>query len=831
MKNIHFFIIHSIVISVFISLSPLFLQAQILNAYDYYDKFSEAGCAIMQPGALFVYCINIPTWSQLLVSLNKTANLTEITEVRIKPEPALLLTDELNLWTVCNIVCRNQPLFCRYVLTVRFSGLKGVDVLGGGNWMKDKKNCSSIFSLYIESSTMTFYMAGQAPGQYNCSSETQFSLENGKKFTTTGMFFNSYYDEIYFDKSVLFDQQTPVCPFVFAYARLDDLIINSLVDSFIASNLLKFQKVLSTKSINSSINQLELHGYNFKLDESLMHPLVFEHVQELYLSGSVCAFQNDGLMYAFKNLDTISINVASLTNFFHQVGVEWTRRLPNNTWLIFMDSPRFLYMPEWLSHVHEYTYPDRDLCLFASMPLQNKSGPTVLPLLSTGELKVCTDTAAWLTQNYHLYKIIGNYDIPILAVKVYSLCWINNTKKVNLTLIEGKIDQCLSASSWQGQLYSENWDYYTVVYMIQLAVDVLTFILIPLASIVGLLLNLRVVWTVHKNSEVELKEEFYRYMSLNSTFNCLFCLIYTLYPINYCQQYETGYFCSTISKTMPAQIIKIVFIGFFGETLKMCANISYIFITINRYMLIGKKHNKTLSSISHFNFKKVVFVTVIFSLLLNVGHCFQYRINQGWGVLVSEGHITLTYDIYPSIVNQNSAFNVYTIVYFVINFAVFFVLNTIVEASLVRNLHTEIRDKRVKADNEIQLSQSRNSSGSEVINKVNSAKKKKIEQDAKKETRAIVMVITNSGLNFFLRLPEIFVFFSSNFAYLDNSLSGLHDSVVFEPVIINDFDNIMVSVSYFLYILTFTANVAVYWMFNPKFKQHFSLWKSNVRIK
>jgi hypothetical protein len=209
---------------------------------------------------------------------------------------------------------------------------------------------------------------------------------------------------------------------------------------------------------------------------------------------------------------------------------------------------------------------------------------------------------------------------------------------------------------------------------------------------------------------------------------------------------------------------------------------------------------------------------------MNIGRCFQYRINHGLAEMMFFNYFT--YDLYPSIVVYNSAFNVYTVVYFVINFVLFFLVNTWIEFSLLNNLRKEIEEKRTKLENEIRVSQSKNVSGSEVINKLNAGKQTKIELDKKKETRATVMVIINSGFNFFLRLPEIFVFLSSNFTYLNSAIVSSYSHFA------NYLTAVMVNTSYLLYILTFTSNVAIYYFFNPNFKKLYVVfWERKVESK
>jgi hypothetical protein len=332
-------------------------------------------------------------------------------------------------------------------------------------------------------------------------------------------------------------------------------------------------------------------------------------------------------------------------------------------------------------------------------------------------------------------------------------------------------------------------DYYDILLTFQLVMDLLAFIIIPFACFIGLLLNMRVIWTVIHNV-VELKEDFYLYMMINSIFNSLFCIIYAFYPINYCLKNETGYFCSTIYNSMTAQVVKIVLIGYFGEVFKMCSNISFVFVTINRYMLVGKEHSATLEQISKWSMKRVIYGTLLFSFLINIGHAFQYRINWGWGELLQ--NVYETYDIYPSIVINNSGFRMYTIAYFLINFVLFLAVNTAVEVSLLLKLRKEIAEKRVKTEEDIRLSRSKNTSGADVINKIIKLKQRKLEQDGKKETRAIVMVITNSGFNFFLRLPEILVFLSSNYSLMQSLINNSQNN--YSPFI-NNFSSTILSIS------------------------------------
>jgi hypothetical protein len=737
----------------------------------------------------------------------------------IKPTTNLVLTEQLDVWSLCEIINPNSYLTCAENLNILIGGLSAVDVTGNDGWILRKHSLPKYFAVDILSTTLSFSLANLTYGQYNCSTKDQFMLDYGQ-FLRGKTIFN-YFDEIFLMNSVV---QGLVCPYIFANSRLNTLGLYGLVDSFFVTNIFKFQQKITTPSflsINSSVSYLDLECYNLELDETLLDSQVFELLIQLYISGTFAVIQPD-LFKSFKHLNQTLIEVYSLANFFHRVGVEWTTHVQIFSVVIFRETDSDF--ADWLNPAGVYTYPNSDLCLFSRMPLH-----LIVPVLESLELTVCTDTMTWLTQNYSFVTLdptLFNY-----SSLINRLCW-NFTGTTNMSAIRMQIDMCLQNSSETGSKqsgYELHMDYYDLEYIFLFVNDILQFILIPFASILGLLLNLRVIHTIYNNSKVELKEDFYKYMSLNSVFNCLFCIAYALYPINYCQRHAKGYFCSTIYNSATTQVIKIVLIGYLGETLKMCSNISYIFITINRYMLVGKKLNAKLERISKWNFRLVVLFTIIFSLLMNIGHAFQYRINWGWGELL--GFSFLTYNLYPSIVNSNPAFNNYSIAYFVINFAFFLAINTIVEVSLLRNLRQEIEEKRNRIENEIQTSQIHNIAGSKVIDKVNRMKQKKLEQAAKKETRATVMVIANSVFNFVLRLPEILVFVSSNSTLLVSLI--VNDGIQnFQGIsIMFDIESLLVGVSYLFFIFTFTTNVAIYCIFNPNFKKHFILWKYYVKIK
>jgi hypothetical protein len=736
-----------------------------------------------------IKCRQFDTWPQLTSLLNGT-NLTLANEINVEPRNPLLLTSDLK---IRQLIAAYPPI---EFFEVEIFRLKGVDVTSW-RWPETKNNIKTRLKIDVIFSNVAFYINERAPGQYNCT-----EIMRAKHSASLNPTFFSYFELVNFQSLVVYNNTEPWCPYVFRNASLSNLKICCLVENFLIANLIKFERIrtenITSWPMDSKISKLVLQGYNYNLNEELMHPFVFEKVETLWIFESIGSIQAD-LFKHFKYLYDFEMSVFSLKNFFDLVGIHWTSSLNRNSLITFMEGLEyFSSQANWIN-AGSYDYPTKDLCIFAPLPIHNKSLLVVLD----SNLTVCTDTIAWLTQTYSLYNLTTDYNLTENAREMFSKCWQNNgTYTPNMTFIQLEISACLLNSTTKLKSdYAVYADYYEVRYIVEFILDLFAFVLIPLSCILGILMNLRVIWTIHKNKEGELKEDFYQYMSINSIFNCLFCLMYVFYPINYCLEYQSGFFCSPISNSVAAQVIKIVFQAYFGEVVKMCSNISCIFITINRYVLIGIEPSPMLKNISEWEIKRVVQLIILFSLGINIGHVFQFRINYGWGIETGDYTVSSAVkDIYPSIVVNNSALSVYIIVYFLINFVMFLVINTCIELAFVLNFREEIAEKRKKVEDEIKIMKNNNAAQSAVVNKMIRGKEKKIEQDGKKETRAIMMVIVNSGINFFFRLPEILVFISGS-----HSLLGSNVLYIFVTSVIN-LPDLFVSLSYFAYILTFTTN-------------------------
>jgi hypothetical protein len=209
-----------------------------------------------------------------------------------------------------------------------------------------------------------------------------------------------------------------ICPYIFSNSKLTILAIFFQIKTILISNLWSFNNSESSNesTINSNITELDLKGYGYSLDASVLHPLVFELLQWIEIYRSLESIQT-GLFNNVNQLQSLHFNLDSLKNFFHKISIEWTLSLPlaNQPWIIFTNFNETT--DNWVNGA-VYTYPDSDFCLFAQYPQQ----PNITYIINTANLTKCTITMLWLLSNYfNQNNSLVFKTFPILEVYLFNL--------------------------------------------------------------------------------------------------------------------------------------------------------------------------------------------------------------------------------------------------------------------------------------------------------------------------------------------------------------------------------------------------------------------------
>jgi hypothetical protein len=629
-------------------------------------------------------CDDFKSWSELNTILNESQAIsTNTTLISIHPSEPIQLTSDLNITRLMScfydidMETNDQDI----EMTFDILGISGIDFM---LWpMIAKMRAHLKVGISFEQSRIEFYRNGTLLTDNQCSAEMIYKYRDN-----TNTFFKLFKD-ITFKRQNTYPENS-ICPYLFSATNLNSLSIYSLADSVVVSNLWIFKSVDTNETtMNSRIYWLNLAGYGFDLDTGLMHPLVFESVQSLFIYRSIESIQVD-LFKHFSQMSYVRLRMDCVINFVHKIGFAWTTSLAetSQSWIELSK-----YVEDYASWIDgsEYLYPNEDFCVFAQYPQRNF---LVYILHNRWTLTDCTSTIQFLVSNYGTQDTTQLfYNFPD-AELIYSICKNSSNRTVDFAPMISNCNMTHFKAS-----DSTHAEYYQVAYIFEFVEDLLVFIVIPLTCALGLFLNVLAIRAVHQNQEKGLKDDFYQYMSLNAKFNCLYCIIFLFYPVNSCVDGMTGYFCSSIHTSYITQLYKIVLVSFFGETFKMCSNIMYILMNVNRYMLIGRDHNRTFDIISKWNMNSVIIVTVFISLLANVAHAFQYELhNAHFYKFFYDTNYMYIYPSYPIIDYTSTALDVYLIVYFIFNFLLFFVVNTAVEAVLVRKLHTELADKKARLE-------------------------------------------------------------------------------------------------------------------------------------
>jgi hypothetical protein len=517
-------------------------------------------------------CDNFANWSDLNTFIKQNSyNMSAW--LAIKPRSPITLTVELDFAGISKAITQyNQYyLFGYFIFILQVAGIQVYPFTGSSRSL----NCSQV-SLVIMQSQIAFYINNSIA--FDCSKALIPSPPgNLQPFAFT--LFNSFKSAIFATKNKYPAQ--PICPYIFVNATCEIQFENQ-IDTLLIVNLVKFQAIHETNSIGSSIKSLAIHGFGYTLDTNLAHPLVFKQLELVLIEQSIAAIQTD-LFKHFKFINMISFTLDNYKNFFHKIGIEWTRSITalKRILIIFAwNSNDEITGNNWFNGL-VYSFPDEDFCIFARWPKTNAS----FYLNGFEHLIECSFIIQWLTLGFP-----GCDNKPAILTADF----------------EKRVNRC-AINNYNGPttVYAE---YYQVEFIVEFIQDLIEFVAIPCACLLGFFLNYSVVWRVNKYKEKELKDTMYECMSLNAKFNCAYCVIFLFYPINSCVDRLTtsGLFCSTIRTSYITQLYKIIFVAYFGESIKMCANIFYILMAVNRYILIGREHNPTLETISKWDIKWVL---------------------------------------------------------------------------------------------------------------------------------------------------------------------------------------------------------------------------------
>ena len=218
----------------------------------------------------------------------------------------------------------------------------------------------------------------------------------------------------------------------------------------------------------------------------------------------------------------------------------------------------------------------------------------------------------------------------------------------------------------------------------------------PIICLFGIASNLLVIKVVKQNKK-ELKENHYKFMSLNAISNALILVIQGLSLISECQRF-TGIYCSMINKSPLVQYFKIIFQEYISSFLILFSNLTYMAFAISRLSLIGKNHGKFTVYVSNLTVGQFLVRVFLPCLALPVVKIFKYIPNFDQ----PEDEYPHPFIYFFNKISRGKSFTFlsFNILFDLINSFGFLVANLIVDILLTIRLKQVIEEKAKKTTNE-----------------------------------------------------------------------------------------------------------------------------------
>ena len=351
-------------------------------------------------------------------------------------------------------------------------------------------------------------------------------------------------------------------------------------------------------------------------------------------------------------------------------------------------------------------------------------------------------------------------------------------------------------------LHAESYsDYYDSVYVfkwLEFIGPVLTF---PILSAIAFLFNLIVILVINskKNQSEDLfKARMFRYISINSAFNCLECLIYELRLINICI-FPGSIYCSSIRSTSVSLFIGVYVTGYLSEAFKTCSMITGLLFSIERYLDTSKSRSKLLNFSTNFKSSRGIILTITASsLILSAFKLIEptFVFNKSF-IYDSPPQFTLNSYQYVSFGTFYKLSTYFYFFHYIFNDLVILIMNMFIDIKLVVVVRRDIKQKLAfqtsSSQSRLKLLQKKE----KIIKKTNS------------------MILVNLVLYLFCRLPELG---SHIFFYVYHNLKPSDHQKVLKQCSDLLFCYLLANSIEYLYMLAYLFNILIYYKFNSNFR-------------
>jgi hypothetical protein len=640
-------------------------------------------------------------------------------------------------------------------------------------------NNSPVVILVFTFAKFDFFLNGKtsemsSDGGSTCDETQLIKVLDNYKYGIFGELENLYINFEYRSSNSNFQKW---CPLIFKNINIQT--------HFLSSKPIRFFRENSSHNINSRIKFLQFNSLvvdNF--DKEILHPQVYSSVISITIIGSVKKIETD----VFKdliNLKSIELGIYDLKGLIHGNGIEWinyvsfyTPRLNVSLFKFECDLKCILLLNSSVSYIlfltyrydsttisdiknlsswpnlEPYDFPDKDFCIFSNYP-QDRS----MVLIFNDDLDQidCTCTIIWITRNA---AFLANYSA------LYGAQPICNSLVTNTSEFEMAFDACGFSEKYQKcQLnmaalnqslasYTDSYfQFYDTQYVLIEIRNILKNYFDYWLLVLGFLANFITVIVIinayrkasafsnNKNNQLgSIKENFFRYVLINSSINSIYCLIMFFSETFACVPNlpDERYSKSNCN-------ISDICIAATASVLKLTANVTFLQMSLNRYLLVGKDHAEWLKKLGKANIGIVLIFALSTSCLLSYvvveqENFFNYARNQSesnYGYFHNNKRNEYGVDNYMMLFlafkNRLPLIKILKIILDLFSYFLFCILNLVLDVMTVVKLKETLSNKA----------------------RLGVQSKEKKDEQERTERRSIIMVVLNSLVNIILRIPEL----------------------------------------------------------------------------
>jgi len=551
-------------------------------------------------------------YSDLKLDCNKKYENENVSLIVFIPKTEILLNEDFKLE---KILTKNEDFFEIYLINIK--GISFYEELVSEK-IESTRAISENLHFYFGKLEAYLNETKIIP-QMQCNQKTFLNMTN----SIQRFFSLDFYQIVY--------PQEGVCAHVFQKCLARVILFNNIINSYLIKNRLSFLN--KNKTFIPKLEFLRFELFYESLTSSLIDKYLFQNVRHLIICRNLLGIES-GLLNVFKSLISIDLEILNLREFFHS-GNKWLEDLNNGSniflrreryekWTQKFMILRFSYIYETATFYKPYTYGTEDICLFEKFPHSH----LVVPILNSNEKMRCSCTLKWLQSYYYLYKTKLNLTLDfdlyyeerfktlVEISLLFQYCNFLDDLECDFTKL---FKRCSLIA--QKKSYHEFQD--TEVFVLMKWLEyIIIVILQPLFGLIGIINN-SLVFVVVRNKEKKniLKDPMYLHIQLNSFFNIICSSIMVLSILNTCIGHNTFVhaFCSNVWTMHWAQYFKIIVHFYLLPVARTCMNVSYIFFSLSRFILVSNmKEKRFFKKFSNMNFSFYAIMLIFFSFLLNL---------------------------------------------------------------------------------------------------------------------------------------------------------------------------------------------------------------------